>query len=1106
MKTFYSLFGIVFSILTIQAQTVPTGENISLDQQLTNVNQTSVTSGIIYERVISAANLYNFNKVSTFNTANYSYFKQALSEMHRASNGSKFISLESFKALLVNTTANNTVDLAILNTQFQILNYNEDYPSQGGLTYNTSTNKFVQISGKAPFYSLHNTVIAPAKEYVSGTGITYKIRNDLYFKNGTKIIKTLVANFDDGVNRTLINNQVLTNQNITINYTTSGVKTSTFTITFTDNTTLTTHGKIYFQYQPKKPLKSASTTATNSLISNCFDNNDDFQLQADIAFTGYAANDPTIKAKIDYRIYYADAHTDKKIRKPIIIVDGFDPGDKRKMEDCDCEIIPACAARNTTNGVFDPLKHRSMTDLMEYFNEFDEKKNVLNRLRQEGYDVILVNHPEYTTSNLNGGPDVKIDGGAYYIESNAMALVKLITETKAKLVANGSINDIAIVGPSMGGQISRYALSYMEKNNIPHYTYLWISVDSPHLGANIPLGDQALLYLLKKGGIDAAEDFYDKELSSPASQQQLIEFHRPPQEWVTILGVPTLIDNYHLVNQNYLNAQTVSQGMPSNRGNTYFQQHYNKQNSNGLPNSNGWPQNLRKITVVNGSLTGSKLTQTPNGSPFISFADAIEKVFNFRGFQRVNIDLPWPLGSITFRVHIASLESNYMPASASSEIARFKKLLNDKTTRSPNINNRGVMDNAPGGFFDAQAQLEDEVASEDPVPGVTLPPLINWGTSNDITWENAFKSLSELLGGSEFYRHEYNPIHSFIPTFSSLAHLQPNQNWSNPLDFNLKCPTNNLTPFDSYFGLAKNTQHTSFTKESVDWLLQELAGNPQDPNFPVNSESLTGPEQICNLTTFSFDSCKVPGAVQTWTTSSNLQIVNSNDYSVTVDLASTNANGNGWIKSTFNNGQVMQKDIKVGKPSAVTKLMHVSTFGCTMGEIFAYPAWGADQYEWQVTGAIIVDNGGTSYIGDSSIFVDPIDTNTSFTVKVRGINTCGVSGWYTKTIPMDCSGGPTPLGTDPQANRVDDSVLLYPNPTKGTMNVKLKDLVDNDSNLPTVIYAIKVMDPYYNERKLYEFKTGLKEQTLNVSYLNVGLHYIIVYTDNGTFVKKLLIH
>lgn len=1065
-KINYFLWVVLFSLVT-HAQISPIGENISLDQQLTNISQSSVTSGIIYERVIPVANLYNFNKVSTFNTANFPYFKQALSEMRRASNNTKFISLDAFKTMVAANTSQNEVDVAILNTQFHVLNFNEDNPSAGGMTYNTTTNKFDDISGKVPFYMLHNTVIAPAKEHVSGTSVMYKLRNDLYFKNGTKTIKTLVANFGDGINRTLINNSVLTNQDITVNYNTSGEKISTFTITYSDNTTMVTYGKIYFNY---KPITYGLANSSNSISGSCYATDplkQDFQLQADIPFTGYNAGDPTIKAKIDYRIFYAFAHTDKKVRKPIIIIDGFDPGDKRKIEDCDCENIPNCASRNTTNGVFDAQKHRAMKDLMMYVDN-GLTQDLLNKLRSEGYDVIMVNHPTYETTNLQNGQTVTIDGGAYYIESNAMALIKLLQQTKSLLVSNGSTNDIAIVAPSMAGQISRYALSYMEKkfaetnNNIwKHNTYLWISVDSPHLGANIPMGDQALLYLLKEGGIDQAADFYDKELSSPAAQQQLIEFHRAG-------------NNYHIVNQNMLNAQTTSQNMPSNRGNSLFQQHYNNQNSNGIANSNGWPQNLRKIALVNGSLTGSKQTQLINGSPFIPFANDGEKVFNLRGFQRIHI--PLLIGSITFRIHIASLESNNMPSfGTEARIARFKKLFNDKTTKATNINPRGCMDNVPGGFFDAQADISEATTSQDPVPGVTLSALNNWSLNN-FSIENIFKSVSEILGGSEWYRHEYNPIHSFIPSFSALGHLQPNQNWANPLNINLKCTSNNLTPFDSYFGLDKNTQHTSFTKESVTWLLKELQGIPQAPSFPIQEGLLTGPDLICNTNTvYSFsDICKLPSTVTTWSVSPNLQIVSSTSYSVTVSQIS---NGQGTITATFQNGQTVTKTIWVGKPSFFLEdyYFEPQPIKSTVCAVSDNPNVTFEQQG--ITNIVFkLCNSNTILNSNNSTCIMPRN-NCCFEVTVTNI--CGST-----TVQHECFLNKQSATTT--------FYTIYPNPSKDIVNIELR----NANNIPEKGATIsgELFDMMGQSKSKVEIIDN--KATFSVHGLNKGIYILKIYINN----------
>ena len=50
-----------------------------------------------------------------------------------------------------------------------------------------------------------------------------------------------------------------------------------------------------------------------------------------------------------------------------------------------------------------------------------------------------------------------------------------------------------VMGISMGGLVARYALRKMELENRKHDTWKFISVDSPHKGANVPIGMQAML-------------------------------------------------------------------------------------------------------------------------------------------------------------------------------------------------------------------------------------------------------------------------------------------------------------------------------------------------------------------------------------------------------------------------------------------------------------------------------------------------------------------------------------------------------------------------------------------------------------------------------------
>lgn len=1085
--------------LSINAQDDDATQPKALDSLLTNIDQSLVTSGIIYERTLQLADLYNFNSEGNANTANFDYFRQCLLEMYRASNAKKFISLEELESKISGSTSENTVAIGILNTQFNVLNYNEEDPLKGALILDTIGKKFIQIPNVSPFYIMHNTVIATLKDAIDAKEITYKFAKEFFFDNGDKTIIALTVDFGNGNKKDIITNGNFNEQDITIHYDKSGNQKLIFTITYNDNSKIVTNAEIYFRN---------INLNTSDYLSCANSNNDQLRqdfinIQSDIDFTGYGINDPKIKSKIDYRVYYSNGNTQKLIKKPIIIIDGFDPGDKRKIEDCDCEQDAVCASKHKDqNGNFDPESHRSITDIMVYYDYDGSAKYLLPRLRLQGYDVIIVNFPNYVTTNLNNGQSIAIDGGAYYIESNAMSIVKLIKNIRNQLVTNGSDKQIAIIAPSMAGQISRYALSYMEKkfqetNNYDwkHNVYLWVSVDSPHLGANIPLGDQALLSLAKNSSA-AASDFYRKQLSSPAAQQQLIEFHKDktiPNPLFPQFSSNPITTTHNIAEPSMLNGQTITQGLNINRGNSFFQEHYNRQNSNGTIGSSGWPMDLRKIAVVNGSLTGSKEAQAINGEPLPDFANDGEKVLNIRGFQRIHISLG--LGSVTFYIHIASLESQFMAGTGKTDrICRFKKAFRDKTTIATNLNQRGVMDNVPGGFFDAQQQIAGPTLTTNVVPGNNL-----FNSFSDFSLENFIFSLSQSLGGSRWYLHEFNPIHSFIPTFSAIAHLEPNQNWNNSLDYNLTCPTNRKTPFDSYFGGDKNTQHTSFTKESVEWLLKELDGIPQLPNYPLKDNLLAGPDYIClnSITTYEFgDICKLPSVVALWSVSPNLEIISQSNYSITVKAVE---NGESTITAAFQNGVSIIKNLHSGSPT-----LNEFTFG-NSNSLQSFCITPIDNFSYSIpelnsTDQVIANFSGQTY-AESTINTNwqwqtsnnIININgfknkrnictleSGFTsISVRAKNSCGWSDWY--ELPFEITALP------PSYNRM---YTVFPNPSSNLVNIDLADL----TKLPSVTDTIS--------GELFDMM-GFSKGTISI--INNKASFSVVGLNSGIYVVKIYIN
>ena len=202
---------------------------------------------------------------------------------------------------------------------------------------------------------------------------------------------------------------------------------------------------------------------------------------ATIAYQGYEESQAYF-GEGEYEIFLDNV--DGILDNPIIVLDGFDPGDGR--------------------------------DITALYNSLSfGGENMADILRDEGFDIVILNAPQYTT----GGKD--IDGGADYIQRNAMVLVALIDEINAQKVG---IQELVVLGPSMGGLIGRYALAYMEQNSLPTETRLYISFDSPHNGANIPVSLQYLInYLAQELDDPDAIAIVDGVLNSPAAKEMLYD-------------------------------------------------------------------------------------------------------------------------------------------------------------------------------------------------------------------------------------------------------------------------------------------------------------------------------------------------------------------------------------------------------------------------------------------------------------------------------------------------------------------------------------------------------------------------------------------------------
>jgi hypothetical protein len=174
-------------------------------------------------------------------------------------------------------------------------------------------------------------------------------------------------------------------------------------------------------------------------------------------------------------VYYAVGHS--SLVNPLIISEGFPGG-------------------------------QSLDHLWATFNNSGFATSLLSL----GYDVIFLGYP---APGAVGVPT--------YIEANSGVAIACIQQAISQAPANAQL---VVGGASMGGLVTRYALAYMETNNMPHNTLLYFSFDTPHLGATIPASVLYFVNYFYTAEPATVQSVYNL-LQSPAAQEMLL-YWLPP--------------------------------------------------------------------------------------------------------------------------------------------------------------------------------------------------------------------------------------------------------------------------------------------------------------------------------------------------------------------------------------------------------------------------------------------------------------------------------------------------------------------------------------------------------------------------------------------------
>lgn len=415
-------------------------------------------------------------------------------------------------------------------------------------------------------------------------------------------------------------------------------------------------------------------------------------ITATIGYQGYDENQAYF-GQGEYEIFIDT--TNGVLDKPVILVDGFDPDDTRNI-----------------NGMYSSLDY--------------DNTNIADQLRAEGFDVILLNFPTYTRAS----DQVEVNGGVDYIQRNAMVLTELINQINTQKTGS---EELVIVGPSMGGLISRYALKYMEQNNISHQTRLFISWDTPHKGANIPMDLQYLMNYFAEvnGGNTDLQAVIASTLGSPASKEMLIDQY-----------------SAHLQNgSTFEQDQSILLPIGAVNFRDAFQNEIDTM---------GFPQQTRNISIVNGSDSGTMI-----GTPGM---EILNHTFDVPNVDNVTIDIV---------LHFTP------PANQTIEVTKAITYLYGSITLATYIANSQSftytdgLDSAPGGKYDLQsflgatqgnALLTELVNNLQQSEFCFIPSLSALAIDNENDWYTSANSTTQNSPFDNYFLQTTNEDHVTVTT------------------------------------------------------------------------------------------------------------------------------------------------------------------------------------------------------------------------------------------------------------------------------------------------------------------------------------------------------
>jgi hypothetical protein len=880
-----------------------------------------------------------------------------------------------------------------------------------------------------PYQALTTVAISPSISHYSLTSCQVKLPSSLFLSNITNQISSVELDADDGRGY----RPIPFDTPLALTYATTGWKHWIFKVTLTNGQQLLSHSRVHIDNTSNvvggsdAPRRSGTNgTAARGVVVD--------EIRTITATEPYLGRFGAADVVISYR-----NAGDTVLRRPLIIAEGFDPGHILSPEEPEGDNTFDSFIRGVRNSGSAALKSLISNDPSQY-------------------DIVYV--------NWRNGTD--------YLQRNALVLEEVIRWVNANKQPLGTtLQPNVVLGSSMGGVIARMALGRMDRARgvAAHQTRLYVSMDAPHLGANVPLGYQAAArhatrMYLRTGLIGDVVQFLS---NGPSPLRSLTLADRPASKQM-------------LINRLNLSDQL------DNTAHTQFREE--------LRTSWAYPTNIRNVAISNGSECGIDQEFTPGSSLLYHYRSVKTRFLTDLigmaagvglGALGVPFYLTAPLvipGSSKFELtlDIKALADGGGNRVYYGNIRYTKKILWLVPVRINIVNHSysaptGLLplDTYPGGFYTVDLTGLPGASSQD------------WA----FTYNNNF-----------FIQRRF----SFLPTVSALDIGQGNTALgageylaryvgATPPAAPLNSPFANFTtgfnqegttyPFDNNNQRVLNNEpHESFSVRSGAWLAAELDEAPTQTNCAAACEnsnySIVGNTAICTTSDYRINNLPA-GTTVTWSVSPNAQSALQLAPNVPNpgELRITNQNGSRLTTTLTATITSCGRTINMTKPiTAYT----ITSLPIPSGELYSV----YDCYQGGVTINFEPDSpfGGIIKLLPSTISrAMPPHTRR---VTVTYTNPC--TGEYTSNV---IAFNYSPPDLDCRSSRTNTNSLytISPNPSNDVVNIDLRD--QNRQPVKGAAISGELFDMMGQSK--VKFQVSGNKSNFSVRSLRKGIYILKIY-------------